>query len=98
FTIYAGPLDIANRCGAMHHFGVDAPATLVGSSCLDDSTVVRLLTGQLDAAARSMVERELGRCRRCAALVAEVVRGSATLDADASRAPRTTQRCLGDDD
>ena len=81
----------------MHHFGVDGSVNLGGSGCLDDSTVVRLVTGRLDAAARSMVEREIGRCRRCAALVAEVVRGSATLDAGASGAAATRQRCLDEE-
>src|SRR5262245_59995831 len=57
-----------------------ASTTLVGCvSCLDDSTVVRLLAGRLDDAARYRVEMELGRCQRCGALVAEVVRGSSVI-------------------
>jgi tetratricopeptide (TPR) repeat protein len=53
-------------------------------SCLDDSTVVRLLAGRLDDAMRSRVEKELGRCRHCAALVAEVVRGGSVLHIEPS--------------
>src|SRR5262245_7433860 len=48
-------------------------------SCLDDSTVIRLLAGRLDESARIAVEAELGRCGRCAALVAEVAGGGALL-------------------
>lgn len=56
-------------------------------SCLDDSTVVRLLSGRLDDSLRSRVEQELARCRRCAALVAEVVRGSSMLQLEPKHEP-----------
>src|ERR1043165_290501 len=52
--------------------------------CLDDSTVLRFVSGQLDDTARRNVEQEIGRCRHCSALVAELVRGSA-LHADIER-------------
>src|SRR5437868_11345137 len=55
----------------------------VPARCLDDSTVLRFVSGQLDDTARRRVEHEIGRCRDCAALVAELIRGSATLHVDA---------------
>jgi len=71
----------ASGCGAaLPLFGLAASTSFIDSvSCLDDSTVVRLLAGRLDESARSEVEAELGRCRRCAALVAEVARGGSML-------------------
>ena len=45
-------------------------------SCLDDSTLLRFVTGQLDEIGRARAEDELAGCRRCAAVVAEIVRGS----------------------
>jgi len=63
------------------------PAAFAGrASCLDDSTVVRLLAGQLDDDARHRVETELAHCHRCAALVAEVVRGGSLIYTDPSYA------------
>jgi tRNA A-37 threonylcarbamoyl transferase component Bud32/tetratricopeptide (TPR) repeat protein len=55
-----------------------------GMTCLDDSTIVRLLAGRLDDSQRSRVEDELGRCGRCAALVAEVARGSSRIHIEPS--------------
>ena len=43
-------------------------------ACLDDPTVLRFVTGRLDELAHRKVEEEVGRCRRCAALVAELIR------------------------
>jgi hypothetical protein len=47
--------------------------------CLDDSTVLRFASGQLDDTVRRAVEDEIGSCRHCSALVAELIRGSAAL-------------------
>jgi hypothetical protein len=58
-----------------------------GISCLDDSTIVRLLAGRLDDSQRSRVEKEIGRCGRCAALVAEILRGSSTVNLEPSGQP-----------
>lgn len=48
-------------------------------TCLDDSTVLRFITGRLDAVHHARVEEELGRCRRCAGLIAELARDGRTL-------------------
>jgi tetratricopeptide (TPR) repeat protein len=58
-------------------------AAEVPARCLDDSTVLRFVSGQLDETARRMVEHEIGRCRHCSALVAELIRGSAALYVEA---------------
>jgi serine/threonine protein kinase len=58
----------------------DTKSTAEGPTrCLDDSTVLRFVSGQLDDASRRLVEDELGRCRACAALVAALIRGSGSL-------------------
>ena len=63
----------------------DTKTTAEGPSrCLDDSTVLRFMSGELDDTARRLVEDELGRCRDCAALVAELIRGSAVRNVDAT--------------
>ncbi|HSR99657.1 MAG TPA: serine/threonine-protein kinase, partial [Kofleriaceae bacterium] len=49
--------------------------------------MVRWLAGGLDDAVRSRVEREIGRCGQCAALVAEVARGGSLLQMDAGGTP-----------
>lgn len=43
-------------------------------SCLDDSTILRWVSGRLEGPACRAAEEELGRCGRCAALVAELLR------------------------
>ncbi|HEY0989810.1 MAG TPA: serine/threonine-protein kinase, partial [Kofleriaceae bacterium] len=69
-----------DRATCWYWRGFPASTTVMGTvSCLDDSTVIRLLAGRLDESARIAVEAELGRCRRCAALVAEVARGGSLL-------------------
>jgi tRNA A-37 threonylcarbamoyl transferase component Bud32 len=50
-------------------------------SCLGDSTILRFISGQLDDAARAHVENEVGSCRACAALVAELLRSGVGLRA-----------------
>ena len=64
---------------------VDDTKTTAGapSRCLDDSTVLRFVSGQLDDTSRRRVEHEIGRCRDCSALVAELIRGSAALHVEA---------------
>jgi tetratricopeptide (TPR) repeat protein len=59
-----------------------------------------LLAGRLDASARSQVEAEIGRCRRCAALVAEVARGGSMLhvEPDHTPAPDDARRVDGPPD
>ena len=47
--------------------------------CLDDSTILRFVSGQLEGSSRRAVEDELGRCGDCAALVGALIRGSASL-------------------
>jgi tetratricopeptide (TPR) repeat protein/tRNA A-37 threonylcarbamoyl transferase component Bud32 len=49
-------------------------------ACLDDPTVLRFVTGRLDELAHRRVEEEVGRCSRCAALVAEMVREHSSAD------------------
>jgi tetratricopeptide (TPR) repeat protein len=63
------------------------------TACLDDSTVLRFVSGQLDEPGRRAVEDEVGRCPKCAALVAELMRGSAVLplEADDGDAPRADE-------
>jgi tetratricopeptide (TPR) repeat protein len=56
------------------------------SGCLDDSTILRFVSGQLDEAARRRVEDEIGRCRHCSALVGELIRGGAALHAEIASA------------
>lgn len=60
---------------------------LARMGCLEDSTVVRLLSGRLDDAARSRVEQELARCRRCAALVAAIMHRCSTVHLEPRRDP-----------
>src|SRR4051812_48177484 len=68
-----------------------------GMTCLDDSTIVRLLAGRLDDALRSRVDDELARCGRCAALVAEVARGSSRILIEPS-CPTPEVQCLHEPD
>jgi anti-sigma factor RsiW len=42
--------------------------------CLNDSTIRRFISGQLEDAVRADVENEIGSCRACAALVGELLR------------------------
>ena len=49
------------------------------TKCLDDSTILRFVSGKLHEPARQAVEHEIGSCGRCAALVAELLRGGAAL-------------------
>src|SRR3954469_6351535 len=55
----------------------------VPAGCLDDSTVLRFVSGQLDDTARRRVEHEIGQCRRCSALVAALFRDGSALHAEA---------------
>jgi tRNA A-37 threonylcarbamoyl transferase component Bud32/tetratricopeptide (TPR) repeat protein len=52
--------------------------------CLDDSTILRFVSGQLDETARRAVEDEIGSCPHCSALVAELIRGSAVLHVESA--------------
>jgi tRNA A-37 threonylcarbamoyl transferase component Bud32/tetratricopeptide (TPR) repeat protein len=51
-------------------------------ACLDDPTVLRFIMGRLDDISHRRVEEEVGRCGRCAALVAELVREQTTAGLD----------------
>src|SRR4051812_5126688 len=64
---------------------VDEPQATaeVRAGCLDDSTVLRFVSGQLDDTARRAVEHEIGQCRRCSALVAALIRDGAALHVEA---------------
>jgi tetratricopeptide (TPR) repeat protein len=56
-------------------------------SCLDDSTVLRFVTGGLEGKACRAVEEELRRCDRCAALVAAVAETRASAVASDAGSP-----------
>src|ERR1044071_3755320 len=68
--------------GRMNPVDETKTAAEVPARCLDDSTVLRFVSGQLDETARRSVEHEIGRCRHCSALVAELIRGSSALHLD----------------
>jgi tetratricopeptide (TPR) repeat protein len=51
----------------------------MGVNCLDDSTILRLVSGRLEGKAYSDAEEELGRCSRCAELVAEMLHESSAM-------------------
>ena len=76
---------VARTASRGHMEAVDETKTAaeVPTRCLDDSTVLRFVSGQLDDTSRRLVEDELGRCRDCSALVAELIRGSAVLHVEA---------------
>src|ERR1044071_63488 len=69
----------------------------VPAGCLDDSTVLRFMSGQLDGTARRRVEDEIGQCRRCSALVAELIRGGTALHAEAEDPDRLDPYAVGAD-
>src|SRR5678815_595003 len=69
--------------GRMNPVDETKTAAEVPARCLDDSTVLRFVSGQLDETERRSVEHEIGRCRHCSALVAELIRGSSALHVDA---------------
>jgi tetratricopeptide (TPR) repeat protein/tRNA A-37 threonylcarbamoyl transferase component Bud32 len=54
------------------------------TKCLDDSTILRFVSGQLDETERRAVEDEVGSCHHCSALVAELIRGSAALHVESA--------------
>ncbi|HEU4533034.1 MAG TPA: serine/threonine-protein kinase [Polyangiaceae bacterium] len=63
-------------------------------ACLDDSTLLRFIDNELEEVARRDAEAEIGRCGRCAALVAEMVRGDPALQSGAR--PSGPARAFGE--
>jgi tetratricopeptide (TPR) repeat protein/tRNA A-37 threonylcarbamoyl transferase component Bud32 len=68
-------------------------------TCLDDPTVLRFVTGGLDDLSHRRVEEEIGRCGRCAALVAALIRDRhpPDLGGEATDPDRADEGVIGDE-